>query len=138
MAKGIVRKIDELGRIVLPMEIRRELKIEPRTKIDMWLDGKIMRVFPYDTVRLNGIVRRLDELGRITLPKEYRKDLGLSDRSEVDMYFDGNTICIQAVEITCAICGRSGKLFDLHEVKEKHICKICALAVTDMVMEKGL
>lgn len=133
MSKGIVRKIDELGRITLPSEIRKELKIEPHTKIDMWLDGKTIRVFPCDAVRLNGIVRRLDELGRITLPKEYRKALGFADRAELDMHFDGTTICIQGEEYTCSICGGTSELYN---VNGGHICKKCAVAVVDKMMEE--
>lgn len=34
-AKGISRKIGELGRIVIPMEIRKNLNIEENTKLDI-------------------------------------------------------------------------------------------------------
>ncbi len=33
---GIVRKVDELGRIVLPIEMRRTLGIEPRDPLEMY------------------------------------------------------------------------------------------------------
>ena len=36
---GIVRKVDELGRIVLPIEIRRNLDIEERDPVEIFLDG---------------------------------------------------------------------------------------------------
>ena len=35
---GIVRKVDELGRIVLPIEIRRNLDIEERDLLEIFLD----------------------------------------------------------------------------------------------------
>ena len=38
-ATGIVRKVDELGRIVLPIEIRRNLDIEERDPVEIYLDG---------------------------------------------------------------------------------------------------
>lgn len=38
-ATGIVRKIDELGRIVLPIELRRNLDIEERDPVEIFLDG---------------------------------------------------------------------------------------------------
>lgn len=38
-ATGIVRKVDELGRIVLPIELRRTLDIEERDPIEIFLDG---------------------------------------------------------------------------------------------------
>lgn len=36
---GIVRKVDELGRIVLPIELRRTLDIEERDSLEIYLDG---------------------------------------------------------------------------------------------------
>ena len=36
---GIVRKVDELGRIVLPIELRRNLDIEERDPIEIFLEG---------------------------------------------------------------------------------------------------
>lgn len=44
---GVVRKIDSLGRIVLPMEIRRSLKIGERDSIEIFVEGDkiILRKF---------------------------------------------------------------------------------------------
>ena len=36
---GIVRKIDELGRIVIPMEIRRVMGIQRRDEIEIFTEG---------------------------------------------------------------------------------------------------
>ena len=36
---GIVRKVDELGRIVLPIELRRTLNIEVRDALEIYVDG---------------------------------------------------------------------------------------------------
>lgn len=38
-ATGVVRKIDELGRIVLPVELRRTLDIEVRDSMEIFVDG---------------------------------------------------------------------------------------------------
>ena len=38
-ATGIVRKVDELGRVVLPVEIRRTLGIAERDPVEIYLDG---------------------------------------------------------------------------------------------------
>ncbi len=37
---GIVRKVDELGRIVLPIELRRTLGIEENDRIEIFVDGE--------------------------------------------------------------------------------------------------
>ena len=36
---GIVRKVDELGRIVLPIELRRTLEIEEKDALEIYVDG---------------------------------------------------------------------------------------------------
>lgn len=37
---GIVRKVDGLGRIVLPIELRRTLGIEEKDRIEIFVDGE--------------------------------------------------------------------------------------------------
>lgn len=36
---GIVRKVDELGRIVLPIELRRTMEIGERDALEIYVDG---------------------------------------------------------------------------------------------------
>ncbi len=36
---GIVRKVDELGRIVLPIELRRTLDINLKDSLEIYVDG---------------------------------------------------------------------------------------------------
>jgi len=38
-ATGIVRKVDELGRIVLPIELRRTLDISEKDSLEIYMDG---------------------------------------------------------------------------------------------------
>ncbi|MCU5376123.1 AbrB/MazE/SpoVT family DNA-binding domain-containing protein [Bacillus cereus] len=37
---GIVRKIDELGRVVIPKELRRTLGLHEGTELEIYVDGK--------------------------------------------------------------------------------------------------
>lgn len=37
---GIVRKVDELGRIVLPIEMRRTLDIEEKDALEIYVEGE--------------------------------------------------------------------------------------------------
>jgi len=36
---GIVRRVDELGRIVLPIEMRRTLNIEEKDSLEIYVEG---------------------------------------------------------------------------------------------------
>ena len=46
-ATGVVRKVDELGRIVLPVELRRNLGIEVRDPLEIFVDGESIILKPY-------------------------------------------------------------------------------------------
>lgn len=37
---GVVRKVDELGRIVLPIELRRTLDIAEKDSLEIYVDGE--------------------------------------------------------------------------------------------------
>jgi transcriptional pleiotropic regulator of transition state genes len=37
---GIVRKVDELGRVVIPIELRRTLGIDIKDPIEIYVDGE--------------------------------------------------------------------------------------------------
>ena len=39
-ATGMIRKVDELGRIVLPIELRRNLDIAERDELEIFVDGE--------------------------------------------------------------------------------------------------
>ena len=45
---GIVRKVDELGRVVLPVEIRREFVIKEKDGIEFFTDGDSIVLKKYD------------------------------------------------------------------------------------------
>lgn len=47
-ATGIVRKVDELGRIVLPIELRRTLDIEIKDPIEIYVDGDYILLKKYE------------------------------------------------------------------------------------------
>jgi transcriptional pleiotropic regulator of transition state genes len=46
-ATGIVRKVDVLGRIVLPIELRKNLDIEKEDPIEIYVDGDYILLKKY-------------------------------------------------------------------------------------------
>lgn len=36
---GIIRKVDELGRVVIPIEIREKFQIEEKTQVEIFVEG---------------------------------------------------------------------------------------------------
>ena len=128
MANGIVRKIDNLGRITLPVEVRRRYGILTGDRVGLHLDGNIIRL----SKDITGMSRPVDELGRVALPMEYRKTLGINPGDGVDMWVEGEEICLRKEVTGCIICGSAEQLL---EVEGIHICRSCGLKIVDKVME---
>lgn len=68
MTTGIVRKIDDLGRIVIPAEMRRVLGIQEGDQLEISLDGNHVEIRPRiptivheftledaESIRINGL-----------------------------------------------------------------------------------
>lgn len=47
-ATGIVRKVDELGRIVLPIELRRTLNIDIKDPVEIFVEGEAIILKKYE------------------------------------------------------------------------------------------
>lgn len=45
---GIVRKVDELGRIVIPIELRRTLDIDIKDSLEIYVDGSYVLLKKYE------------------------------------------------------------------------------------------
>ncbi len=45
---GIVRRMDELGRVVIPMEIRNQFKIVEKDPIEIFVDGSSIILRKYE------------------------------------------------------------------------------------------
>ena len=71
---GVVRKVDELGRIVLPIEIRKMMDINVKDAVEIFTDGD-----------------------RIILQKYQPCCIFCGDGDEVT-YFKGKRVCKQCVE----------------------------------------
>ncbi len=71
---GIVRKVDELGRIVLPMELRRLHDIAPRDSLEIFTEG--------DNIIL----------------KKYEPQCVFCSNSEEMKTFKGKNVCVKCLK----------------------------------------
>ena len=46
---GIIRKVDELGRIVIPMELRNKLEIAERDDLEIFVEGSSIVLKKYNS-----------------------------------------------------------------------------------------
>ena len=96
-ATGIVRRIDDLGRVVIPKEIRRTLRIREGDPLEIFTDreGEI-------------ILKKYSPIGELgTFAKEYTESLAQSS---------GHITCIVDKDQIIAVSGGGRK-----ELMEKHI-----------------
>lgn len=71
---GIVRKVDELGRIVLPIELRRTLGITERDPLEIFVDGSSVVL------------------------KKYRPSCVFCDSGRDMMQFKGKNVCAKCLK----------------------------------------
>lgn len=66
-ATGIVRRIDDLGRVVIPKEIRRTLRIREGDPLEIYTatDGEVI----FKNIRLSENLRSLRHNTQMCLPK---------------------------------------------------------------------
>ena len=66
-ATGIIRRVDDLGRVVIPKEIRKQLKIGESDPLEIFLskDGEII-LKPY---KANYILRKADDWEELENPQ---------------------------------------------------------------------
>ena len=67
---GIVRKVDELGRIVLPIELRRTLDISEKDALEIYVEGDsiILRKYQAACVFCEGTKRIVSYRGKNVCP----------------------------------------------------------------------
>ena len=130
MVRGMVRKLDNLGRATIPIEYRRAIDLEIGDALDLYIENKVIRL-------MKGKGRKLDALGRYTLPIEVRRSLRLAQNDFVDIFVEGDEICIKREALQCVMCGSEDES-QLREVNGVLICKKCSLDVYEKVMEEGI
>lgn len=74
-SKGIVRKLDELGRITIPSEIRKNLGMGERAEIDMYMDNGRICMEKYEQSYLNEVLEQVPDSKKDKLAEVVKKFL---------------------------------------------------------------
>ena len=122
----IKRKIDELGRIVLPIDMRNYYEIGSGDTVVLLPVREGIQIAKADLFILNqlpnDVVVTVDELGRIVLPIELRRTLDISERDELEIYMENDRIILQKFEPACVFCGSFRNLISF---RRKNVCSEC-------------
>ena len=78
---GIIRRVDELGRIVIPIELRNKLKIAEKDPIEIYVDGSsiILRKFEPNCIFCGNSKKLSEYKGKIHRDSWSRTVFGQSD-----------------------------------------------------------
>lgn len=119
-ADGITRKLDELGRLVIPSEYRKDKVEDGKTPV------KIYNIKDYVVVELldkaNNNTKKFDELGRIVVQIEIRKKLNWNKDDKIKIWDCGKFFIMQKEKKECIFCGKRNNLI---EYKKELLCKQC-------------
>lgn len=68
---GIVRRVDELGRVVIPIELRNKLKISEKDPMEIYVDGSsiILKKFEETCVFCGSAKNVVDYKGKLICTK---------------------------------------------------------------------
>lgn len=80
MKKGMVRRIDELGRIVIPKEMRKRLKMKEGESISFFIEDDCLMLRKYS--ELEGISGTVESLIRVLFEK-YQNSLFVSNNERI-------------------------------------------------------
>lgn len=109
---GITRQLDNLGRLVVPIDIRRRLGFEPAEKLEFTVDGDNVHIQLSQT-GARGVTRKIDRLGRVIIPVHIRKRLDIEGGTEVDISIHADGVSIRKAVPRVKSCFVTGATEDV-------------------------
>ena len=91
------RTLDELGRISIPSDLRKELSLNPGDKISLTTISTITVLEKVEgATEADGTICEVSELGVITLPAELRQQRGWKEKDKVALYHTDNLMILKS------------------------------------------
>lgn len=80
---GIIRKVDELGRVVIPIEIRNQFKIVEKDPLEIYVDGSsiILKKYESNCIFCDNTDDLIDYKGKLICKKCLNKIKQLEDNN---------------------------------------------------------
>jgi bifunctional DNA-binding transcriptional regulator/antitoxin component of YhaV-PrlF toxin-antitoxin module len=124
-----IRKLDSLGRTVIPKEIRTVLGWTEKTHVNIYLYGNTI-IVSTDYQNITSTYRKIDSLGRIVIPKEFRIILQWPDSVHLNIFSDGMKVYITKFPTCCSVCNNQiGSDSEFLKINDSIICLDCISAI---------
>lgn len=117
---GNVRKLDMLGRIVIPKYIRNEMQLNYGSEVEVSFNGNYIKINKKRDSNIE--TRKIDVLGRIVIPSSIRKLLNIKEYDLVEILIDEDTLLLKTFQLKCLICLEEEDLINFNGTK---ICSKC-------------
>ena len=117
---GIIRKLDELGRLVIPSEYRKGKVVDGETPVKVHNIGDYVIVELLD--KADKDTKKFDELGRIVVQIEIRKRLNWNRYDKIKIWDYEKYFIMQKEKNECVFCGRKDNLM---KYKNQLLCEQC-------------
>lgn len=122
---GIVRRIDEINRIVIPAELKRHLQWENKMPLEMFVEkGKVILKKYDENCKESGISRKIDGLGRLVLPPDMLNVLKCNKGDSVEIFIDEDRLILGKYNDCCNNCSQTDFSL-LTRIDNILLCKDC-------------
>ena len=118
--EGIIRRIDELGRMVIPIDYRVG-DLSGEITLYLHVVGEYV-ILSKENDNQSGMARPIDEIGRLTIKHETREKVNWEVRDHIAVWSYNGYIIMKKVEEKCVFCRAKNKLA---KYMGKLICKKC-------------
>lgn len=135
-ATGIVRGMDELGRLTLPKELRTALCLESGTYAEIYLTKEQNRVIIEKTNSEKHVSkcarRKIDKLGRLVIPSSIRNILNIGLNEAIEIFTDGDKMVLRKYTPGCIFTGeiKDTVTYKGYNVSKEAIAELVKLANT--------
>ncbi|SER80108.1 AbrB/MazE/SpoVT family DNA-binding domain-containing protein [Salipaludibacillus aurantiacus] len=121
MVKTYARRLDKMGRIVIPKEIREELELnDHKVAVDILTDNKAIQLSKPE--KQTEETESLDDFGRLVISDDIREDFDWSDSHDIEFKLGNDFVLLSHSLQVCELCGNTESLL---EIQDKCLCEKC-------------
>lgn len=123
---GITRRVDELGRVVIPITVRNKLHINENDFIEVYTENEFI-IFKKCT--LDEIGKKVDKIGRVHIPVEIRNNFYIKENDLMEIYIENELIILKKYTKSCVFCENESNIVNFNS---KPLCENCLRRIKEI------